>query len=454
MVRTLCFLLCVSGCFSVTRAAEQPPDVILIMADDMTYTDLGCFGNRDVLTPHLDALAAEGMKLTRCFTPAPMCAPTRAALYTGLFPVRNGAHPNHSRVKPGVKSLPHYLNPLGYRVALIGKRHIKPREAFPFEYLRGNQGGLNVQSIAEFMERDRKQPYCLIVTSHEPHQPWNRGDADKYKSKSNELTLPPYLVNTPATRDALAEYYAEITYLDQQVGGVLKTLEKSGKPEQTLVIFLSEQGSSLPHCKWTCYETGLRAAGIVRWPGVVKPGSESDALIQYVDIVPTLIEIAGGDPSPFDLDGQSFLKVLKGDAKSHRNYVYGVQTSRGIINGPKGYGIRSVRDARYKLIWNLFPEQEFQNVVTGRNPVFESWKKAADEGNEFAAKRVAWYQKRPEFELYDLEQDPFELQNLAGKADYQDHQQQLQRQLSEWMQQQGDKGRETEMNALNRQGRK
>lgn len=452
MLRMLCFLVVISECLIVGKAAELPPNIVLIMADDMTYTDLGCFGNRDVQTPHLDRLATQGMKLTRCFSPAPMCAPTRAALYTGLFPVRNGAHPNHSRVKSGVKSLPHYLKPLGYRVGLLGKRHIKPATAYPFEFLKGKKGGLNAKTVSEFMARDKAHPYCLIVTSHEPHSPWNRGDASQYNPR--ELTLPPYLVDTPDTRDALTKYYAEINYLDEEVGMVMETLEKTGDPERTLVIFLSEQGSSFPHCKWTCYETGLRAAGIVRWPGVVKPNSETAAMIQYVDVVPTLMEIAGGDPSTLGLDGRSFLKVLQGKSPSHRNTVYGVQTSRGIIKGPKGYGIRSVRDERYKLIWNLFPEHNFQNVVTESSPVFASWKKAANEGDTFAAKRSAVYQERPEFEFYDLKEDPFELNNLAGDSDVQTHQQRLRRMLSEWMQQQGDKGRDTEMDALNRQGRK
>jgi uncharacterized sulfatase len=428
--------------------------MLLILADDMTYTDLGCFGNREVRTPHLDRLARQGMKLTRCFSPAPMCAPARTALYTGLFPVRNGAHPNHSRVRPGVKSLPHFLKPLGYRVGLLGKRHVKPAEAFPFEFLGGrhHDGGrgddLDTAAIRRFLERDPEQPYCLVVASNQPHQPWNRGDAAAYDPQ--RLALPPYLVDTPATRQALARYYAEITYFDAQLGQVLAILKEHGQPRRTLVMFLSEQGSSFPHCKWTCYETGLRAAGIARWPGVVEAGSASAAMVQYVDVVPTLIEIAGGDVSQFDLDGQSFQDVLKGQAQTHRDFVYGVQTSRGIIRGPEAYGIRSVRDERYKLIWNLFPENRFQNVVTAGSEVFQSWKDAAEQGNQFDAERVRWYQHRPEFELYDLRHDPFELENLADDPKSEPHQQRLHRQLREWMRQQGDEGRVTEMQAPER----
>ncbi|WP_166829846.1 sulfatase family protein [Thalassoroseus pseudoceratinae] len=437
--------------FAFAADTKSSPNFVIVLADDMTYTDLGCFGNSDVHTPNLDRLASEGMKLTRCFSPAPMCAPTRSALYTGLFPVRNGAHPNHSRVRDGVRSLPHFLKPLGYRVALAGKRHIKPMKSFPFEYLgKGKQ--LDFPAIREFVKRDSSQPFCLVVTSNHPHEPWSNGDPAQYDA--DELTVPPYLVDTPATRDALTKYYAEITAFDQQVKRVLNILEQTGNTKSTLVSVFTEQGSSFPHCKWTCYDTGLQAAGIVRWPGVVKPNSESSALVQYVDIPPTLIAAAGGDPSEFDFDGTNFLPVLKGDRSTHREYVYGVQTSKGIIAGPDAYGIRSVRDTRYKLIWNINHDNKFQNIITDRHPVFQEWKRQADDDNQFALERVSNYQKRPEFEFYDLETDPFELKNLADASEYQAEKERLHRQLDQWMKQQGDTGNETELDALNRQGRK
>lgn len=431
--------------------ADTPPNFVIMLADDMTYTDLGCFGNPDVHTPNLDALASEGMKLTRCFSPAPMCAPTRSALYTGLFPVRNGAHPNHSRVHDGVKSLPHFLKPLGYRVALAGKRHIKPVDSFPFEYL-GQGKQLDFASMREFVKRDKNQPFCLIVTSNHSHEPWNNGDASQYDA--DELTVPPYLVDNPLTRQAMTKYYAEITAFDQQVKRVLNILDQTDNADSTLVSVFSEQGSSFPHCKWTCYDTGLQAAGIVRWPGVVKPNSESAALVQYVDVVPTLIAIAGGDPSESDFDGTSFLSVLKGKSSTHREYVYGVQTSKGIINGPDAYGIRSVRDGRFKLIWNINHENKFQNVVTSPNPVFKGWQIQANDNNKFAMEQVTKYQTRPEFEFYDLEADPFELNNLADSNKHQAERDRLHQQLQAWMKQQGDTGDATERDALNRQGRK
>ncbi len=440
-----------------TEAGGSPgkPNILILLGDDMTYTDLGCFGNDDVRTPHLDRLAGQGMRLLRCFSPAPMCAPVRMSLYTGLYPVRNGAHPNHSYVREGVRSLPQYLKPLGYRVAILGKRHYKPKEAFPFEFLGGrhHDGGkgvdLDLSKMRSYLERDTEKPFCLVIASNQPHRPWNRGDAAPYDADT--LELPPYLVDTPKTREAMTRYYAEITYLDNQVGKALRILEETGNAESTLVLFFSEQGSNFPHCKWTCYETGLRAAGIARFPQRVTPKSETKAMIQYVDVVPTLLEIAGGDPGKHDLDGRSFLDVLKGKDDDHRDFVFGIQTSKGIIKGPRGYGIRSVRGKRFKYILNLFPDTRFQNLVTARDPVFASWRKAAEAGNKFARKRTKRYQKRPAVELYDLKKDPFELNNLAGDPSFKEQKTRLRSELDEWMQQQGDKGRATELNALDRQ---
>lgn len=435
-------------------APTDRPNVLLIVGDDLTYTDFGFAGHPDVQTPNLDRLRSEGMYLRRTFTTAPMCAPTRMSIYTGLYPVRSGGHPNHSRVYDGVKSLPHYLAPLGYRVALLGKRHYAPREAFPFEYLGGrhHDGGrridLDFDVMREFLQ-ETDDPFCLVIASNQPHAPWNRGDASAYDAEV--LTLPPYFVDTPETRRALTRYYAEITYLDDQVGQALRALETAGHADDTIVIFVSEQGSQLPHGKWTLYDTGMRAAGLVRYPGVTEPGSASDALVSYVDILPTIVDAVNGKPGELDVDGRSFLPVLRGETDEHHEAVFGVQTSRGIHHGPESYGIRAVRTDRFKYIRNLSPEVRFQNMITEGSGVFESWRKAAEQGNEFAAERVAAYQHRPAEELYDLQADPLELNNLADDPAYADELAALRARLDAWMDSQGDEGQATEMEALERQ---
>ena len=435
--------------------SARPPNLLLFLADDMTFTDLGCYGNPDVRTPHLDRLASEGIRFTRFYSSAPTCSPLRQSLFTGLYPVRNGAHPNHSRVYDGIKSIPHHLRPLGYRVGIVGKRHEAPASAFPFEMLGGTHGDsgkspdgedLPLDKAREFMARDSSQPWCLFVTSNQPHTPWNRGDASVYPP--SELTIPPYLVDTPVQRQELSKYYAEITYMDGQVGQVLSHLKELDVEDNTLILWLSEQGSQFPFCKWTCYDTGIHAAAILRWPQRVKSGRISDALISYVDIVPTFVDLAGGDTSSLGFDGKSFVSVLEDKTQRHNDTVFAVNTTRGIYSGSEAYGIRAATDGRWLYIRNLHPSQQFQNVITHRNNVFISWKNAS---SNFASQQVARYLRRPAEELYELKTDPWCLRNIAGKASTGDIQGKLSASLDAWMKQQGDQGDATERAAKGRQ---
>ncbi|MBA7478611.1 Ulvan-active sulfatase [subsurface metagenome] len=458
--------LAMFGCAAGTRAGagSKHPNVMLLIGDDMTWDDCEPYGSKQVRTPNMARLAAEGMCFDAMFTATAMCAPTRQQLYTGMYPVRNGAYPNHSRVYNGVKSLPHYLKALGYRVGLIGKKHFGPPESFPFETIgQGGKGGAsNTTAIAEFVNRDGNQPYCLIVASDEPHTPWSRGDPASYDT--DQLTVPPYLVDCPQTREDLTKYYAEITYLDGQLGDCMKIVDESGQKNNTIVIFTSEQGSPFPFGgKWSCYETGLKTAFIVRWPDRVRAGSRNNAMTQYVDVVPTLIEAAGAHPEKIEtgrpdahgktgFDGRSFLKVLLGKADKHRNYVYGAHTTRGIINGSGCYPIRSVRSERYKYIWNPNYQTVFYNIVSTRpTDLLQRWKDIG-KNNPAVAARARFYQHRPEEELYDLKYDPYELKNLADDTAYAKIKGQLKKELERWMAQQGDQGNATELKAIERQG--
>lgn len=453
----LLLLSITSGAFA---AGETPPNIMIVLADDMTWRDCEPYGNSEVRTPNLSKLASEGMCFDACFTSTAMCAPTRSQLYTGMWPVRNGAYPNHSAVRPGTKSIAQHFKALGYRVGLTGKTHIKPRDSFPFEYLGGKDGASDTTAIAEFVNRDKQQPYCLIVASNEPHTPWNKGDASRYPPA--KLTLPPYLEDTPETRQALSRYYAEIEFLDGQVGGCLQVVEEAGQIDDTIFIFTSEQGSALPFAKWTCYDLGLKTGLIVRWPGRIKPGSRTDAMVQYVDVVPTLLEAVGADPTKIDtgrpgspsgtngFDGRSFLNVLLGTKSSHRELVFGAHTTRGTINASKTYPIRSVRNRSIKFIRNLSHEIPFDNANTvpgGGGGVWESW--VAGSGS--TKSRGEYYQRRPAEELYDLEKDPFELHNLIDAPQYAVVKRDLADELDAWMKQQGDEGVATEMLTAERQ---
>lgn len=456
------FLTILLLCNTVLAQHNKRPNIILFVADDLGYNFISPYGNKDVKTPNLDKLASQGVCFDNMFTSTAMCSPTRQTLYTGLYPVRNGAYPNHSMVYDGTKSIAHYLQALGYKTALLGKRHFGPDASFPFELLDGKDSdetenedkALDVRKAAPFIKTSDK-PYFLIVAGNEPHVPLTSGDAGKYPP--GQLHLPPGFVNTTATRIHLSKYLAEITYTDSIIGDCMKMVEASGEADNTIFIFTSEQGGQFPFAKWTCYDDGLKTAFIVRWPSKIKPGTRNNVLLQYADVTPTLIEIAGGNPNVINtgnkdafgntgFDGKSFDLVLNGDTEPMRKYVYGVHTTRGIIKGSDCYPIRSIRNIKYLYIQNLNHKAVFENILTG-SPLFKSWV-------EMNPTRATAYQKRPAEELYDIQTDPYCLTNLASEKNFYTIKKDMQIELSKFMKQQGDKGIETEMKAFSRQPKK
>ena len=431
--------LCTAVCWG-----QQKPNFLFIIADDCTFRDIGCYGGQ-AHTPNIDKLATEGMRMTQCFQAAPMCSPTRHNIYTGLYPVKSGAYPNHTFAKEGTKSIVHYLKPLGYRVALSGKRHIAPQKVFPFEYSGAKNPDMEAIDKLFSESVQSETPFCLFACSNEPHTPWNKGDPSRYDAK--KLKLPPYIPDTPYVRESLTKYYAEITYYDDQVGQLLDLLAKHKLTDNTMVMVVSEQGNSFPFAKWTCYDAGLGSIMITRWPGKIKPGSVSDALVEYVDVAPTFIEAAGGTPNVV-LEGKSMLPVLMGKTNEHKKYTYGIMTTRGINSGSKSYPIRSVRNLQHRLIWNLQPELMFQNACSN-SKAFKTMLEAAAAGDEHAKTYTHRYQHRPEFELYDVVADPHNIHNLADDPKYKTTVEGLKTKLDAWMTQQGDLGIPTEMDAKN-----
>ncbi|MBW3599428.1 MAG: sulfatase [Planctomycetes bacterium] len=439
--------------------APDRPNFLLIVADDLCWRDFGFVGNPDVKTPSIDRLAAEGITLGGMFSPATTCSPSRHALYTGLYCVRAGAYPNHTQAYEGTRSIFTHLKEAGYRVGLQGKQHVGPPETFPYEHLRNPD---DLAATREFIRRDASQPWLLVYASNDPHAPWTRGPKDLYDPA--KLTIPPYLHDNETTRRQLAAYYAEITKLDQQVGSLMRLLDEAEQADDTLVLFLSEQGSSFPYGgKWLMYDNGIRITAVARWPGKVEAGAESDALMQYVDVAPTFLAAAGVDPATIDtgcpdaagdrgFDGRSFLDVLLGKSDRLRDYVFVQHTTVGIIGYKEPYPMRAVRDARYKLIRNLAPQNTYSIRYIHEVQPLKSWQEDARNDPQLAA-RVEWLFHRPADELYDLKSDPYETKNLADDPAMSEIKARLNQQLDAWMAQQGDEGMETELNAKSRQGR-
>lgn len=461
-----CLMLFLQSCTTKKTTPVAPPtkpNIVLFLADDMTWSDCEPYGNKDVITPNIQKLANEGMSFDNMFTSTAMCAPTRQQLMTGLYPARSGAFPNHSQVYDGVKSFAHHFKNLGYNVALIGKQHYGPDASFPIDYLGGRQHDTGENGMDIYLEKiepiiNDDKPFFIIIAQNQPHTPWNRGDTSLFDPE--KIKIPEYMIDTKKTRDELVKYYAEIKYMDSLLGKTLKYVEKAKKTDNTISIFTSEQGYSFPFGKWTCYDLGLKTAFIAKWPGKIEANSRNNAMTQYVDVIPTLLDLIGESPKDIDtgiadtygdtgFDGISFSEVLLNGKNHHRDYVYGIQTTRGIINGSESYPIRSIRSNKYLYIQNLSFETTFYNTeVTRPNRIYKNWI------TETAKKELDWvesYKNRPYEELYDMENDPYEKNNLANNPEMLKVKNELAKKLKLWMLQQGDGGVSTEMEALTRQ---
>lgn len=423
----------------------RKPNIVIIMADDLDSRQLSCYGGQNLQTTHIDAWAKDGLQFHNLIASEAMCVPTRASLFTGLYPVRHGSFQNHKPVHDHLKSVGHYLADLGYRVGLTGKDHVtKPETVFPFDIVNGFEPNCvaptddyQLDDVRRYMTGSDK-PYCLFVMSINPHAPWTVGDTTEFDA--GRLKLPADWVDTPVTRRQFVKYLAEVRRLDDQVGAIQKLLKQTGQDQNTILIFLGEQGAQFPGAKWNLYDTGQRSSMLVKWPGTVKPASETRALVQYEDITPTLIDIAGGKPVA-GLDGRSFLPVLTGQRSEARDYAFGIHN-----NIPEGdpYPIRSIRDHRYKLILNLASDKPYYNRFMmdrnrkDRNTVWFSW---VDNTSDPKARKITdRFEHRPAVEFYDTETDPFELNNLASDPKHGRRIAGLRTQLESWMQQQGDTG--------------
>jgi arylsulfatase A-like enzyme len=414
-------------------APSTRPNIIVFVADDLGVSFTGCYGNTAVHTPHLDALAMEGVKLTRAFAASPTCSPSRAAMWTGLYPQRNGTMGNHTTCKTDIASLPKLLKPLGYRVVLADKGDVRPGSLFDWEVLPATlpkkpeaprfyrAEGLDTDEVDAFLAAHARehgsQPLCLLIGDNCPHVTWEKNrDFDPAT-----LPLPPIMADTPVTREALANYFQDIATMDAHLGAVLASVKKHGLEPDTVFMFTSDQGAEFPRSKWTCYDAGLRVPFVVRWPRHIAPGANG-ALISLVDVTPTLVDIGGGT-TPDGLDGRSFKRVLLGETQKHRDYIFASHTGDGEMNV---YPIRAVRDERYKLILNLNPEREWTTHFTKvkldppfentHKEVWDTWTEKAQR-DETTAKLVQSLRFHPKEELYDTESDRWEMINVAEKPE-------------------------------------
>jgi len=294
--------------------------------------------------------------------------------------------------------------------------------------------------MREFITMDRSKPFCIIAALVVPHIPWTVGDPSRFNP--GELILPSYLADTQETRTNFAKYLAEVEVMDQQTGELMNLLSETGNADNTVVIFTSEQGAQLPGCKWTNWNTGVHTGFIVKWPGKTEKGGRTDALIQYEDVLPTLVEAAGGSIKPGEFEGSSFQQVLTGKKSSHRQYAYFMHNN--IPEGPS-YPIRSVTDGTWHYIRNLEPGNIYiEKHLMARmqpNEYWPSWIFQSQE-NDNTYSLVMRYMNRPAEQLYRMDTDPSELRNLAGEKGSAGIMNKLSEELDRWLNMLGDPGSE------------
>ncbi len=437
----LALLLC-----PVATAASSPPNILLITSED-NGPELACFGDRFARTPNLDRLAAEGVRFERAFVATASCSESRAALLTGLYPHQNGQiglASHHYRMYGELPNMASRLKARGYRTGLIGKLHVNPESAFPFDYRPdvakcNTFARRNVSRVAElagefFAAGDA--PFFLMVNYADAHLPFLRqqhGSPAEPLSADDVRPLPWIGIDTPRLRESQADYYNCMMRLDDGIGHLMETLQRAGISDETLVIYLGDHGAQFPRGKLASYESSLRVPLIVRWPGRAGSGLVRDELVSTVDVLPTVLE-AVGIPVPDKLPGRSLLPLVSGQNAAWREYLFAEYHGH---YPPLYFPQRTVRDDRYKLIVNLLQDRSNPVAATysqNENPRYGSYVTPSDvAGASEETQRVyAAWSNAPPVELYDLESDPYEWRDRADDPGLADVKARLRGELDKW----------------------
>lgn len=419
--------------------AASKPNLVIFISDDHTAKDSSVYGSAEIRTPNMKRIADAGVVFDRAYAVSPTCAPSRAAFLTGMMPARNGSEANHVAPRAELKKLPAYLKEQGYEVVAFGKvGHYKQTKDYGFDqssYSGFHEDAAVPEALKWLEARQSDKPLCLLVGTNWPHVPWPQKAAEEYDPQ--KIGIPENHVDTSATRGARARYCTAVSIMDRELGDVYD-LSRRKFGDDLFFLHFSDQGAQWPFAKWTLYEEGIRVPMIAVWPGHAKPGTRSDAMVALVDVLPTVVEVVGGN-TPEGIDGRSFAGVLVEKSKEHRDRIYTTHSGDGNFNV---YPMRSLVERRWKYILNLHPEFRFGTHITKTGEAgsryWESW---IEKGNDDpdAANAVRRYQERPREELYDLEADLSEQRNLATDPGHKERLERMRADLEKWMVDQGDK---------------
>ncbi len=394
---------------------SDKPNFIFYLSDDQDHLDYSIYGNDLVESSAVEELASKGMVFNNFYTAQAICSPSRSQLLTGMYPVKNGCYANHIPVKSNISSITKYLKQAGYDVYLAGKSHVKPSSVFNWSHYfpLKDKRYFQLNKIKDFIT-NAKKPYCIFIASTFPHGPFIN---DQNYTKKDVL-MQPYEDYIPNFKPS---YYSNIKKDNDQLQQVLNIVD-SVDNENIMFFYASDHGIS---GKWGVYEKGLRAPLVIRWPKNIKEGTRYDGLLSFVDIMPTILDIAGAE-IPKDIDGKSFADVFINNNTQINKYVYGVGTKQNVRDA-KIFPSRSIRDEKFKYIINFNSIEVYENNFTDNDIL-----------NQFIEIGAKAFPNTPYEELYDLSNDPYEKNNIANSKEFFSIKRKLNDELRKWMKDQND----------------
>jgi len=461
-LRNLPCVAALAGACLVAGAEPPRPNILLVLSDDHSAPHVGCYGEANCrrlnLTPNLDAFAAKGMRFDRAYTAAPQCAPSRTSIFAGRSPVGLGSTRFAQPARGDVRFFSDVLRERGYWVGLDGRhQHLDGKLHEPAhiaETLRENgmrnlEGrfdhfvrhfptkGKNLQKVgdrftAALDKVPEGKPWFLYFGFSQTHRPF--GDRHEGIDPA-DLTLPPDWPDLPEVRADYARFLDDVRDLDEGFGLLIKALDERGLAGRTLVVFMGDNGEPLLRGKGTLFTRGIHVPLLVRWPGKVRAGTSSDMLISGVDLAPTFLAAAGLE-KPEGMTGLSFLPALLGEPSMGRTHVFAERAWHwGPITRSDGFDLsRSVTTRRYHYIYNALPNHPYMPVDMPGHPAWTAIQAAHKAGRLSPLhERLYFRNPRPLLELYDLQNDPWQLRNLASDKDHKDVERQLRTELEKWM---------------------
>ncbi len=403
--------------------ADGRPNILVFVADDAGWNDFGAYGHPTIDTPTIDALARNGWTADSAFLTTPQCSPSRISMLSGLYAHQTGAEDLHVPLPPGQRLVPDYLREAGYFTGLMLKSHLGPEGDRQFDWRRDEA------DFGGFLDAAADQPFFLWVGFRDPHRAY--GDAPKHHSAA-DVRLPPTVVDTPETRADYVAYYDEIHRMDGSIAAFIRELEERDLYDDTILLFLSDNGSPMPRAKGTLYDAGIRTPLIVAGSGI-PAGVRYGGLISVIDLAPTILDWGGADV-PDSMVGASLARGIADGTLPGRDYVF---SERNWHNADEH--MRSIRGPRYKLIWNNYvhlPHGTAADITS--SPTWQALRLARERDELSEAQALLFAAPRPRVELYDLSNDPDELDNLAGEPEHRGRVQALMARLEQWMAATGD----------------